>query len=185
MKINIIGLTYPFRGGISHYTTLLCKHLSKKYEIKLISFKRLYPTILYPGKSQYDYNNDLKVNSENIIDTIQPITWIHAFLKIKKDNPDIVLLQWWNPILAPAYFIITLFLKIFLKSKTVYECHNVLPHESTFLDKILLKFAFYNVKYFVVHSKEDLKNLKKLKKHAQVGMVAHPNYDIFTKYRFL
>ena len=31
MKIVVIGPTYPYRGGISHYNTLLCENLSKKH----------------------------------------------------------------------------------------------------------------------------------------------------------
>ena len=54
MKICIIGPTHPFRGGISHYTTLLYRHLRKRHEVLFISFKRQYLRLLFPGKSDID-----------------------------------------------------------------------------------------------------------------------------------
>ena len=54
MKIVLIGPTYPFRGGIAHYTTLLEKALRKDNDLLFISFIRQYPKILFPGKSDRD-----------------------------------------------------------------------------------------------------------------------------------
>ena len=50
----IIGPFFPYRGGISETNHLLydsLKKLGKK--TKKLSFKKLYPKILFPGKSQY------------------------------------------------------------------------------------------------------------------------------------
>ena len=51
MKYVLIGPTYPYRGGISHYTTLLFQHLSAVHETVLYSFKRQYPRFLFPGRT--------------------------------------------------------------------------------------------------------------------------------------
>jgi glycosyltransferase involved in cell wall biosynthesis len=107
MKIYSIGPTYPHRGGISHYNTLLCENLKKRHDIKSISFKRLYPSFLYPGKDQKDVNSKItiKTDSEQLIDSINPLTWIHAFLRIKKEQPDMLIFHWWTPFFTPVYFI--------------------------------------------------------------------------------
>ena len=57
-NILTIGPIYPYRGGIAQYGGLLVKNLSKKYQVYNLSFKKMYPSILYPGKSQMDYKND-------------------------------------------------------------------------------------------------------------------------------
>lgn len=44
MKITLIGPTYPFRGGIAHYTTLLTHHLRQRHDVRLISYIKQYPT---------------------------------------------------------------------------------------------------------------------------------------------
>lgn len=54
MKIALLGPSYPFKGGIAHYTTLLYRHLKTRHEVKFYSFKRQYPEFLYPGKGDKD-----------------------------------------------------------------------------------------------------------------------------------
>lgn len=49
MKITLIGPTYPFRGGIAHYTTLLTHHLRQHHDVRLISYIKQYPKWLYPA----------------------------------------------------------------------------------------------------------------------------------------
>ena len=56
MKIVLIGPVYPYKGGISHYTSLLCSALRKKHEVTMVSYKMQYPKLLYK-KEQKDYSN--------------------------------------------------------------------------------------------------------------------------------
>ena len=68
MKIGLVGLAYPFRGGIAHYTTMLYRALSARHSVLLVTLKRQYPEILFPGKSQYDPEaTDMKVDDEPLI----------------------------------------------------------------------------------------------------------------------
>lgn len=50
-RIVLIGPVYPYKGGISHYTGLLCKALRKKYDVIMVSYKMQYPK-LYLKKSK-------------------------------------------------------------------------------------------------------------------------------------
>lgn len=52
MNIIIAGTAYPLRGGIAHFNALLARHLGKRHNVETITFKRQYPTFLFPGKSQ-------------------------------------------------------------------------------------------------------------------------------------
>ena len=54
MKITILSTAYPLRGGISHFVGLLYKELARNNEVSVITFKRQYPSILFPGKSQLE-----------------------------------------------------------------------------------------------------------------------------------
>ncbi len=47
MKLVLIGPVYPYKGGIAHYTSLLCSALRKKHDVKMVSYKMQYPKILY------------------------------------------------------------------------------------------------------------------------------------------
>lgn len=183
MKICLVGPTYPYKGGISHYNTTLCNELSKRHNVFLISYKRQYPSFLYPGKEQINKDSNIKVNEttnfEYIIDTINPLTWIKTYSKIKNENPDLVIFQWVHPFFTFVFFTITYLLKKFTNIKILYICHNVLPHERTKIDEFLIKMAFKNVDYFIVHSKEDYNNLKKIIPNAKVKQSVLPTYNIF------
>ena len=181
MKICIIGPTYPYRGGISHYNTLLCENLKKKHDIKSISFKRLYPSFLYPGKDQKDLNSkiNIKTDSEYLIDSINPLTWIHAFLRIKKEQPGILIFHWWTPFFTPVYLAISFLTRYLTNTKILMICHNVLPHEKKKIDKILTKMVYKNVDFFIVHSEEDLQNLRTVMPNAKAKRTHHPTYEYF------
>ena len=41
-RIAIVGPVYPYKGGIAHYTGLLCKNLREQFETQMISFRVQY-----------------------------------------------------------------------------------------------------------------------------------------------
>lgn len=183
MKIAVIGPTYPFVGGISHYNTELCRNLSKKHKLILISYKRRYPSFLYPGKDQIDKKSNKKIkidNVEYILDTINPITWIKAFLRIKKEKPDLLIFHWVTPFMAPMFSTMFFFVKKLTNTKILGICHNVLPHERTVLDLFLARLVFRNVDYFIVQSKMDFAKLREIVSRSKsIKYTPHPIYDVF------
>ncbi|ASJ05721.1 glycosyltransferase family 4 protein [Thermococcus barossii] len=165
MKIAVIGPIHPFVGGISHYNTELCKSLSTNHELVVISYKRRYPMFLYPGKNQIDKKCSRKSeisNVEYILDTVNPITWIKAVSRIKKENPNLLIFHWVTPFMTPMFVTVFFLLKKLTRIQILAICHNVLPHERTSLDVFLTKLVFRNVDYFIVHSRKDFTNLKKI-----------------------
>ena len=106
MKIVLIGPVYPYKGGIAHYTCLLYRALKKKYDVELISYKMQYPKFLFK-KEQKDFKNDMfKVDeAEFLIHTANPINIFRVSRYIKKQKPELVIIQWWHPYFAPCYWI--------------------------------------------------------------------------------
>ena len=182
-NIAVLGLTYPFRGGIAHYSTLLVRELRKKYAVRFITLKRQYPNLLFPGKTQYDDSNEqLYEENEPRIDSINPLTWIRTAFALQKAQVDFVVVQWWNPFFGLAFGTIINLLYLLSKQRTCFLCHNITPHENTWLDKLLSKYAFLTVQYFIVHSEEDEHNLRALKPNAHIKKNPHPTYSFFTNY---
>lgn len=181
MKICVIGPTYPFRGGISHYTSLLCQHLGKRHTVNLFSFKRLYPDILFPGKSQFDKNslNKIKYNAFYSLDSLNPISWLSTANSIQKLQPGLVIIQWWTPFFAPLYYCLCKILKYSSSVKLLFICHNAFPHDSSKLDKILTKLVLGNADTCIVHSREDQDNLKRMTTIKNIRRTFLPTYDIF------
>jgi glycosyltransferase involved in cell wall biosynthesis len=181
MRISIIGPTAPYKGGISHYNTVLCQKLNKKHKVDAISFTRQYPKLLFPGKEQRDTDSKEKIEfqSKEIIDTINPFTWITAFKRIKKFNPQIVLLYWWTPYFTFNFLTISWLVKKFTNAKVVFLCHNVAPHEARSVDKILTKIALRETDYFITHGTRETNRLKEWIPGKKIIQHVHPIYDVF------
>lgn len=181
MKINLIGPSYPFRGGISHYTTILFKNLKKSHQTNFYSFKRQYPKFLFPGRTDIDQSN-IKLKDEDaqpILDSLNPFSWINVAIKTIKDKPDLTIFPWWVVFWVPQFITIIILLKIFSKTKIVFICHNVVEHESNFTKKILTKIILSRGDYFIVHSSDEKKRLINLIGERNIVETYHPTYSEF------
>ncbi len=178
MKIVVIGPVYPFKGGISHYTALMTRSLSKEHIVKNISFKMQYPKLLYKNE-QRDYENDsFKIdNTEYLINTINPLSWIKTACFIKKENPDAVIFQWWHPWFSPCYIWLGKALKT--HTKIIFACHNILPHEGFPLKRKLTKSVLKNGSAFIVHSQQDANDLCELIKEPHYIKTVLPTFNAF------
>jgi glycosyltransferase involved in cell wall biosynthesis len=182
LRICLVGPTYPYRGGISHYNTCLAGELETRHDIHAVNYSRLYPEFLFPGKTQLDESDTaLTMESVRLIDSINPFTWIRAGIHIARTKPDAVIVQWWHPYFAPALFTICAILRLMGAGKIIFICHNVVPHERSPIDRILSKAAFSVAHGFIVQSKEDRANLSKIRPGARVEINPHPIYDFFAR----
>ncbi len=181
MKVSMIGPSYPFRGGISHYTTLLYRSLKKTHDTKFYAFKRQYPKWLFPGHTDRDNSATVikECDVENILDSLNPFSWLMVFLKIKKEGSELVIFPWWVSFWAPQFWTIATLVKTFTQAKILFICHNVVEHESRMVDKACTKVVLKKGDYFIVHSGEDLENLKKILPDANVKQSFHPTYEVF------
>lgn len=178
MKYVLIGPTYPYRGGISHYTTLLYQHLGVAHEVKLYSFKRQYPAFLFPGRTDKDPSRSpLQADCEYLLDPSNPLTWLETFRRIRKEQPDVLILQWWVPYWAPAFVSIAGLVRRFTATRVMFICHNVFPHERSAIDRALIRLTLTEGQFFIVQSEKDLNDLKRLLPRAQVRRTAHPIYE--------
>jgi glycosyltransferase involved in cell wall biosynthesis len=180
MKIVVIGLTSPFRGGIAHYTTVLCHELAKHHEITLLALKRQYPRFLFPASTQKDHSrNVISFKNTPMIDSINPVSWLRTTFEIAQLKPDLVLFQWWQPFFGPSFGTIALLARKFACPNLIFLCHNVRPHESSLADRILTQYGLRSAAAFIVQSEEDRANLVELFPQATIVRTPHPTYDIF------
>lgn len=180
LRVCLVGPAWPFRGGISHYNTSLARELALRHEVSVVNYSRLYPDFLFPGKTQYDESGSShRVESERIIDSVNPFTWIRAGFRIARMKPDLTVVQWWHPYFAPALVMICSILRMLSSTKIVFICHNVVPHETSPVDRMLSSIAFLAPHAFVVQSQEDRSNLLKIRKKAVVAPHPLPTFDFF------
>ncbi|MBD5524284.1 MAG: glycosyltransferase [Lachnospiraceae bacterium] len=176
-KIVLIGPVYPYKGGISHYTGLMYRELEKRHDVELISYKMQYPKFLF-HKEQRDYDNDsFKIaGAEYMLHTANPFNIIRTARRIRRQRPDIVVIQWWHPYFAPCYFLLTHFMG---RQKIVFICHNVFPHERFPMDRFLTKLALKRGDHYIVHAREEASELEKIKKNPDYVVTPHPTYNAF------
>ncbi len=182
MKITLIGPVYPYRGGIAHFTSMLAtKLLDDDNEIQLISFKKLYPSWLYPGKSDKDPSLEpLKVDAQFLLNPLDPLSWQKTVDAICNYRPEIVIVQWWVTFLAPMYT----FIGARLRKKGfrfVYIIHNVMPHEARWWDKWLARIALKQASKYIVLTDKEKSRLEAFLPGREVLVSPHPIYDMFAK----
>lgn len=178
MKIILIGPVYPYKGGISHYTSLLYQALIKKgFQVSLHSFKFQYPKFLYKKEQKDERNSQFRIdNTKYSIHTMNPFNWCNVSRIIKKENPDLIIIQWWHPYFAPCYWTLC---KMLRRYKIFFICHNVFPHERFPMDKMLTKMVLKQGNYFITQSYTDAEDLLTIKSDAVYGVAPHPTYNIF------
>lgn len=182
MKIVIVGTAYPLRGGIAHYNALLFQALSKRHQVEIITFKRQYPALLFPGKTQTESGGELlRVPSEPLIDSINPLNWIAVGKEIRRGNPDLIIMKYWLPFFGPCFGTIARSAKKGTRTKVVYICDNIVPHEKRPGDTAFTRYAFGAGDFFIVQSDAVERDLQMLFPGTIYKKVPHPVYNIFGK----
>jgi glycosyltransferase involved in cell wall biosynthesis len=182
MRVALVGPTYPYRGGIAHYTTMLNQALCDRgHDVLLMSFSRQYPAWLYPGQSDKD-PSEQPLQAERVsysLDSLNPLTWLASFRLLRHFRADAVILSWWTPFWAPAWLVLGMLIRWRLHRPLLFLCHNVLPHEPKFWDRGVAKAVLRQGSSFIVQSEEEQQRLLAMLPEARVSVVPHPIYDMF------
>jgi glycosyltransferase involved in cell wall biosynthesis len=180
MNICLIGPAYPLRGGIAHYTTSLANALGKRHKVTLLSYTRLYPSVFFPGTSEFDASRRrFAADCEPIFDPLNPLSWLRTARRIRALSPDLVIVQWWSPIFAISLGTVIRLAKRHGQPSVMFLCHNIRPHERLPGEKMLPRFAFSTADLFIVHSDEDLRNLQSIRPKARIRKLFHAIYEGF------
>jgi glycosyltransferase involved in cell wall biosynthesis len=180
VNITIISTAYPLRGGIAHYTALLAQALGKRHKVSIVTFKRQYPSFLFPGKTQEEQDESRHPDpAPQLVDSINPWNWLTVGRTLRAQNPDLIIFKYWLPFFAPCFGTILRVAKHGTNCKGLVICDNVFPHEHRPFDKSFTRYLFSATDYFVVQSHAVEKELKLFKPDAQLRYSPHPVYDNF------
>ncbi len=175
LKITFFSVLPPFRGGISSFSQMLLNNLSVLSKIEPFTFSKLYPKILFPGKTQED--ELLKGNAPRIVSTFNPLSYFKARRILKRTNPDVVIVNYWMTIFSPMYvFFSRGFKKNVLKVALI---HNLVPHENRFFDRYFNRIFLNRYDVFVVLSQQVKNDLLVHKPDAVCLQLSHPSYTQF------
>jgi glycosyltransferase involved in cell wall biosynthesis len=178
MRLALVGPTHPLRGGIAHYTSFLYQEMSRYHDTAVISFRRQYPKLLFPGRTDADPSvTGPRVPAEPMLDSLDPLSWIRTAARLRSLDADAVVMQWWVPYWAPAFGVIARLLGPRSHTRLLYVCHNILPHEHLAGSALMARFALSPAQGYIVHSSGDEASLRALLPRAQIERCALPTYQ--------
>jgi glycosyltransferase involved in cell wall biosynthesis len=180
-KIILVGPAYPLRGGIANFNESLALELRKAgHSVEIVSFYYQYPSLLFPGKSQYGTTEKAPqgISIKSLISSINPLSWGKTASYIQSTQPDLVIIRFWMPFMAPSLG--TIAKKLRKKSiKVIAITDNVIPHEKRIGDKQLTQYFINQIDGFVAMSHSVLDDIATFTDNSNKIMLPHPVYNLF------
>ncbi len=180
-KIVIVGPAWPYRGGPATYVSYLYHTLSKNFNVKIFNYTLLYPDFLFPGTTQYDESKTSsgKVPNERLINSISPFNWLKTAKRIRKEQADLVVFDWWQPFFGPCHYSISRLLKNHYKGRILFITENFISHESRFIDNFLTKLGLSNADSFLALSDVVAKDLEPISHVRKIYRSTLPPFDCY------
>lgn len=180
MRLVLLAPVVPYRGGIPQHTSMLANALARLCDLRIVSYRRLYPEWLYPGQSTTDPENLLVLEpaAEFLVDTVSPPTWRAALRRVLALAPAAVMLPWWTVVLAPLY---RYWVGVLRRRgvPVVFFCHNVVDHEAAGWKRWTAGAILRSGDLFFVHTRGEEERLRELLGERAVIRHPHPVYSQF------
>jgi len=180
-RVIIIGPGHPLRGGLATFNHRLAKEfIAEGNECSLVSFSLQYPSLLFPGTSQYSNEpapGGLVIHT--FINSINPFNWWNAGRKIRHWKPDLIVVRYWIPFMGPALGTILRKVKKNKHTRVICIADNIIPHEKRAGDSLFTRYFLKACDAFITMSQKVLEDLRQFEKEKPAQLVHHPLYDNF------
>jgi glycosyltransferase involved in cell wall biosynthesis len=179
-KVIIIGPAWPLRGGLASFNERLArefKHLN--FDTEIFTFSLQYPGFLFPGTTQYSSEpapNDLIIH--RCINSINPLNWISVGRRLRKMAPDLIVVRYWLPFMAPCLGTILRIARGNKKTRIVCIADNIIPHEKRPGDTPFTRYFVQYIDGFITMSDRVMQQLRNFSQRP-AEVVVHPLYDHF------
>lgn len=101
-RFLVVAPLPPSRGGIAHFSAMLCAQLRTAHDITVWRIDPLYPPWLFPGNAQADPSaRPIPTHVDAYIHGWSPISWWRSWHAITPSAYDAVIWQWWTPYWIP------------------------------------------------------------------------------------
>ncbi len=180
-KIIVLGTAYPYRGGLASFNEMLVRSLIRQgKQASIITFSLQYPELLFPGKTQFSESpapEDIQVT--RMINSINPLNWLRVGRYVRKARPDVVVLKYWTPFMAPCLGTICRIIKKNKHTVILSQLDNVIPHEKHFYDHILTRYFIKSVDGFIYMSQQVKDDLDHFTTSRPSVFAPHPVFSNF------
>lgn len=180
--IVILGSAWPLRGGgLSTFNERLAREFKRKgYSVTIYTFSLQYPSLLFPGKSQYSEErppDDLDIRVR--VNSINPFNWLRVGNELRRLRPHLLVVRFWLPFMGPSLGTICRQVRKNRHTSIICIADNIIPHEGRPGDKWLTKYFLSSPHAFITMSKQVLEDLRKFREQGPAKLVEHPLYDNF------
>ena len=176
-RVFLLGPLPPFRSGIADQTYRLARELSRMgADVRIATFERLYPAVLYPGESpaaEGDWPADCG-RIDACLDGLNPLTFVAAAGDAARWDPAFLVVPWWTAFFALHTLLFFNGLPASLGQRTILYCHNLYDHESAAWKRWLSSLPLERYRRFVVQNRRLEKELIGLRPDADVLYLPHP-----------
>lgn len=182
MKLVLVGPAYPLRGGNALTLGYLAEALSAEHDVRIVSYSRLYPKLLFPGTRMEDVSKTpmKPTNPEKtrfLIDCVNPISWVQTARYINALTPDLLVMQWWNSFFGVAHRGILSFVD--KRIPIFYIPENIVSHEASAANLFLTKLALSRADYFLAFSHSVAEGVRRLYPNKPTFEAQLPIFDCF------
>lgn len=179
MKIVLLGPAHPLRGGIAALNERLAQQLQQEgEEVDIYSFSLQYPSILFPGTTQYTNDpapSDLSITS--CVNSVNPLNWIKIGQKLRQLNPDLIIVRYWLPFMGPSLGTICRIARRNKHTQIICIADNIIPHEKRIGDRLLTRYFTHSVDGFIAMSHDVYADIDQFVQHPIKKYTEHPIYD--------
>lgn len=181
MTCIILGTAYPYRGGLAAFNERLAREfVTQGHDCSIITFTLQYPKILFPGKTQY--RNSLPpadITIQRRVNAMNPVNWWRVGNYIRKQKPDVIIIKYWLPFMAPCFSTIARIAKKNGVTQVICIADNIIPHEPKFYDNTFTSYFIKQMDAFVVMSSTVLKDLASFNRSKLRATAPHPMFNNF------
>lgn len=180
-RIIIVGPAYPYRGGIADFNERLAhEFINEGHEVTIYTFTLQYPSFLFPGKTQYAEGPAPEgLNIVRKVNSVNPLNWLKVGREIRRQRPDMVMIRFWLPFMAPCLGTIARVVRRDKHIKVVALLDNVVPHEKRIGDRVFARYMIKSVGGYVAMSESVLADAKAFDDTKPLALTPHPLYDSF------
>ena len=178
-RVVLAGPIPPYRSGIADQTLRLARAMARLgVTPTLVTFRRMYPKLLYPGRSQRGAGAFPGDAGEvlALLDGANPLSFRAAGRKVAALRPELVLLPWWTSFFA-------LHSRLFLDelgrrapgTVRLLLCHNLVDHEGGAWRRRVARSVFHRADRFAVQNAQARKDLLDLVPGVRAEVIPHPS----------
>ena len=179
--VVFLGPAHPYRGGIASFSNRLAHEFNQHdWQSIVYTFSLQYPNFLFPGKTQYATEPErYGLEIQQAVNSINPLNWIKVGNELNRLAPDLIIVRYWLPFMAPAFGSILRLAKRNRKTKVICIADNIIPHEKRLGDAVLTQYFQSSVDGFVAMSEQVMNDLRKLNIDKPRILLSHPLFDHF------